>query len=968
MKGHLKKVIVTVAATLLLCALCLGMFTGCSSGNTISVYIFCATSDANTNQTLIDRWAEEYYAEHEEELSAQGIDEISVDFTYNGDSDDYYDQLANRVAAGSAADIIYVSPRNIKSYASNGIVLDLTDYVDWSKYGNGSDIWEGALASFTYSEETNTVGQDVTISGSNETGYTATATDTGEGVGIYAAPKDYSSFGLAYNKNFFTNTLKDAYVNASGEDAYTPPSDSVFYWDGSGWQASNSYIKIGATMKYNTYNFYRYDNYTDALNDGDPIAELSARNGGYEVTIPGWPGDTYEYTTATEEGAGYDTSLGYVTYTYAEYSAMTYAVCWFAQIADRDLDGTHTLMTWLNSNDYTTHTPDSYDNEDRNIPQKQNYVYGNDQYEGSLYLAAWLLGNDTNFIDDTYTSVDARETWAEADNWRDSNWEDSGNYDSDGDGLIDTFVTEDYGINSENFVEAYAAFLAYGSDWNGNSFFSGSPEGESSKGGFAAMLNGRCVFYGVGTWDLQQFNNSSIDKLNVGIMPTPVSEDYAIASKVKDYQYKAAYYYNDYYGNASEYKNTTESDSDDFAWESELDGAQGTDSGYTRVANNSDAAAAYDPYDENWEITSSSMSSTWKTLMDARQNEWYARIDTVGFAVNADMLDDPEWKIEAAADLCAYLAMGEDAQVALTYSGSQLSSLKDQCEDYVFYQQDGYAEDGSFNKMITPDGIISEDGTTELSVSVSEMNYVLQYYMGSLGYSSDGYDPNGVLTEDLYNEINDLFSVMDEGGESYTLRGSQVWYFAVGVVNFLYNNPSVSLTFSQMIARAFPSLTDYVNQYYKDFDTTQFDAFGGRNAAYKCLNMVSVDYAARNLQVRMAALNGRQDTSTYTYSDSWINTVFPYFKSTALITYNTNRDTNALDLLDETDLCIDLYYSKYGTEATAQSQLTEFFQTITVSSGQGTFYTPATYCLTIVSYVQYDLGANSLMEELQRMS
>ena len=76
-------------------------------------------------------------------------------------------------------------------------------------------------------------------------------------------------------------------------------------------------------MKYYTYNFYRYDSYPEALNDGDPIAELSARNGGYEVTIPGWPGDTYEYTTATEEGAGYDTSLGYVTYTYAEYSAMT---------------------------------------------------------------------------------------------------------------------------------------------------------------------------------------------------------------------------------------------------------------------------------------------------------------------------------------------------------------------------------------------------------------------------------------------------------------------------------------------------------------------------------------------------------------------------------------------------------------------------------------------------------------------
>ena len=103
--------------------------------------------------------------------------------------------------------------------------------------------------------------------------------------------------------------------------------------------------------------------------------------------------------------------------------------------------------------------------------------------------------------------------------------------------------------------------------------------------------------------------------------------------------------------------------------------------------------------------------------MDARQNEWYARIDTVGFAVNADMLDDPEWKIEAAADLCAYLAMGEDAQVALTYSGSQLSSLKDQCEDYVFYQAGRLC--GRFVQQHGHAGRHphSEDGTTSLTVT-----------------------------------------------------------------------------------------------------------------------------------------------------------------------------------------------------------------------------------------------------------
>lgn len=941
MKGHLKKVIVTALATLMLCALCLGAFVGCGSANVITVNIFCATSDANTNQTLIDAWIKEYSEEHAEELEAAGVDELRVEFTYNGDSGDYYDALGNRIAAGAAADIIYVSPRNIKSYAVNDIVLDLTNFVDWEKYGNGSSMWKGALSSFVYNEETNTVGETVTIKGNSTDGYIAT-NEKEEPVGIYAAPKDYSSFGLAYNKNFFTASLKDAYTNAGGK-ADLRPADGVFYWNGSDWAASDSYIKIGVTMKYYPYNFYRYDTYEDALADEDPIAELAEMVDGYEVTLPGWPGDTYQVTDSMEQGSTFDTSLGYVTYTYAEYSAMTYAVCWFAQIADREIDGTHTLMKWLNNKGYGYHTPlpGTYDNSKRNTNQLINYVYGNDQYEGSLYLAAWLLGNDTNYIDSTYTSVDARETWVEdEENWRNSNWVPSGNYDSNGDGLIDTFVTEDYGINSENFVEAYAAFLAYGSDWNGNSFYSGSAESDSSRGGFDAMLAGRCIFYGVGTWDLQQFNNTTIDKLNVGIMPTPVSEDYAIASKVKDYRYKAAYYSNDY-TDSSVYNASGE-------WEKTLAGAQNSDRGQVRVALAD--AAVYDPYDAGWEISDSSMSSAWKVLMDARQDEWYARMDTVGFALNADILSDPEWKQMAAADLCAYLAMGEDAQVALTYSGSQLSSLIDQCEDYVFYQEEGY-ENGSFKDMITPDGIVSANGDNTLSVSSGELAIAKDYYKDTTYFVSD-------YSEKLSGMFQDT-----------TLEGEEVWFYAVAMANYIYGLRANGVTI-QDFAETYQSLKRFVNPYYADFNTGEFDAFGGRNAVYKCLNMVSVDYASRNLQVRMAAQNGRSDTSTYTYSASWIDVIFPYFKSTALLTYNTTRDSGALDLLvadTAEDRCIDLYNRDYNREATAQSQLTQYFRQITVSTGAGHFYTPATYCLTITSYVQYDLGANSLMEELQSM-
>ena len=200
-----------------------------------------------------------------------------------------------------------------------------------------------------------------------------------------------------------------------------------------------------------------------------------------------------------------------------------------------------------------------------------------------------------------------------------------------------------------------------------------------------------------------------------------------------------------------------------------------------------------------------------------------------------------------------------------------------------------------------------------------------------------------------------------------TLEGEEIWYFAVAVANDMYTYRASGYTVSDFVKSSYPSMERFVNTYYSDFDTGQFTAFGGRNAVYKCLNMVSVDYAARNLQVRMAAQNGRQDTSTYTYSNSWINVAFPYFKSTALLTYNTTRDSGAVDLFDANNLCIDLYNQKYGREATAQSQLTEFFRQITVTTNTGTFYTPATYCLSIVSYVQYDLGANSLMEELQSM-
>lgn len=123
-----------------------------------------------------------------------------------------------------------------------------------------------------------------------------------------------------------------------------------------------------------------------------------------------------------------------------------------------------------------------------------DFVYGNDQYEGPLYLTAWLLGNGVDIISDDYRSVTAPSKDA------------------------------DYGINSDKFKEAYAAFLAFGSDWNANSYYSGSGESVNTIGGWGTFNSGRCIFYGCGTWNMATFNSTVQSTLAVGIMPEPVSE------------------------------------------------------------------------------------------------------------------------------------------------------------------------------------------------------------------------------------------------------------------------------------------------------------------------------------------------------------------------------------------------------------------------------------------------------------
>lgn len=823
--------IVIFALVVIMVGLLVFSYVSAISTYDITVFIFAGAADQQTNTELINQWAEQYAKEHADEI---GKDSISVGVSYQTDTSLYFSQLQRQIASGTADDVIYVSPKYVKSFAINDAVLDLTDYVDWSKY-DPNGVWGSAMGAYAYVEgETLTdgsIGNPVTYSTSGSSG-AGFYNEAGEKASLYAIPKDFSSFGLAYNRNFFTQELRNAYSST------VDTNGAIYYIDANGNETGPANIvNIGRTVRYYPFNYYKYSSFEEALAAKDPIAAASDSVGGYDVTIMGWPGDTYYTGQADDPSTPYNDSIGYVTYTYAEYGAMAWAVGYYAQSFD-DVNGSHQLMTWLN------------DSEGNSLGV--DYVYGNDQYEGTLYLTAWLLGNDVDIISDDYTSVTAPSADA------------------------------DYGINSDKFKEAYAAFLAFGSDWNANSYFSGSGESTETIGGWGTFNSGRCIFYGIGTWDLATFNSASRSILSVGIMPEPVSESYSPYARVKDATYSSKTY------------------------------------GDTPVTT----AIEYG-------------SDEWIEYQEARQDAWAARLDTVGYGVNASVLDkytgEEAWKVDACADLCAFLALDPELQSALTYAGSQLTSFRDQGISYLYYQggasDDFYSDPDSvatynFNNMITPDG----NSTNSLQVTVDEITKA-GLTPQALGLPANA---TGTVT------IGDGSTYEISGGETPSqLRDeSPIWTFVTAVATKMYND-HVGSSYSSIgayIRGEFPSLTQYLNSY---FEGGSMNLVSNVAYAYKCLNLIALNYEDRNLQLRMASgANGALDSCMYTYNSLWIDE-FGNTKGYSLIAYESNRAPGGFDQVD------------YGEMTDAK-----IVNPVSIGNASGgwsaRYFTPAAYCEWIV--------------------
>ena len=517
--------------------------------------------------------------------------------------------------------------------------------------------------------------------------------------------------------------------------------------------------------------------------------------------------------------------------------------------------GAHQLMTWLNSAE--------------GVSTDVDFVYGNDQYEGTLYLTAWLLGNDVDIISDDYQSVTAPSDDA------------------------------DYGINSDKFKEAYAAFLAFGSDWNANSFFSGSGESTLTIGGWGTFNSGRCIFYGIGTWDLATFNSVNRNTLSVGIMPEPVSESYSPYARIKDAHYESKTY--------------------------------GEEPVTTPIEMGSEEWIAYE---------------------QDRQDAWAARLDTVGYGVNGDVLErytgEDAWIVDACADLCAYLTLDPTMQRAMTYSGSQLTSFKDQGISYLYYQggepagvyeDQEIAMESNFDYMITPDG----NNANSLQVTVDEIT------RAGLKPENLGLDANATGTV----TIGDGSTYKVENGvmPSQLRETSPIWTLATAIATKMYNDHVTAKgTIRDYITTNFPSFAPYVNTYFANEDMGSVVTVA---YAYKCLNLVALNFEDRNLQIRMVSGdNGALDSCMYTYNSRWIDE-FGSTKGYMLIAYESVRAPGTWDL------CLT---SGQPNDAVAADN-SNIINPIDIGALHARFFTPSAFCDWIVNRSQALLDLAVAKEE-----
>ena len=769
-KSIIKKASLVALSAVMCCGTAVA-FAGCGGNSdlTLSVSIFCNDQDKITNEAICKNWAKEYTQKLVADGTFEEGEEIQIAFSSQSNTETYFSNLSNQIGSNNAPDIFYVSPKYVKVWTKLGRILDLTEYFEKTEEmaETLSDIWEDSLGFYGFTDAAGYM-QGERISYDKDSGTFKTA--SGVTAGVYGLPKDYSNFGLGFNNKFFSERMREEYTTRKATDERTVAGAEYNTKDISNRGGSNEeevityavdpdgagpleagdpapIINIGIPTTYKPYNFYSYSNYDEALTGGDPMAnavEDITGGEGYTVTIPGFPGDTFEMPENMQaENAIYDATKGHITYSFSEYGALTWALTYYLN-----------TFAWDNNQADPLGGTNAHGGAINATGEWKN-VYGNDQYDGVLYLLPWLAGNDANYIDSTSTKVVNGSTA----NAIGTETETIKKLDINGN-LSDKTVQ--YGVNSANYIETYGAFLAYGSDWNGNSNNAGDTS-ETKLSGWDLFCAGSCIFYGAGTWDASTRNQSQYKYLEFRQMPEPVGDKYSLYSKVKDANYS---------GELKEYAYNEEGNPLKVYTQAEIEANQAI-----------------------------------------RQDKWGARMDSVGYGVNAEtkkLEGKAAWKAAGAASLVMELAINKDVQKTLTYSGAQLPNFKSQCVEFLNYQEEGY-ENASFKDMITPDG----------SATVK----------GDAGKA-------------LWNEYLGIVEAMYAAKQANATDTIQAWMEAN------YSGKTYDAAF------AADSISTVENRAY----------------AMKVLCMTTYTWEDRDLSLRMqSGLNAVRDSSMYTYETGWLS-------------------------------------------------------------------------------------------------
>lgn len=127
--------------------------------------------------------AEEIFTGIAKTFSEQVCPNIKVHYTCLPSSS-YLMTLAN--SSNNLPDLFFMPDTDFYQYAFNGVVWDFSKYVTKEEI---SDVWEAGYERYMYNPETKTVGNT-------------------EGAGLYALPKDISTFSLCYNENLMKEACK----------------------------------------------------------------------------------------------------------------------------------------------------------------------------------------------------------------------------------------------------------------------------------------------------------------------------------------------------------------------------------------------------------------------------------------------------------------------------------------------------------------------------------------------------------------------------------------------------------------------------------------------------------------------------------------------------------------------------------------------------------------------------------------